>query len=326
MLGPLRPIIWISIPESEGTLARLHDALPRLFTPVDSLQCSLVSTTDRADRHPLAIHTMTGSLTALLPGPRILLGVVTPHPLLGASTLTAALAIRLLLRQSKIASRLLANLTVLMMSPRLLPVLRLVGQQGTAGLLPVWRPHLVLRLPSRFQRIIVRLPVLLPQVLLLVRVDRWVSVVRRAVNLGDPVVAADSEVVASEEGLMEAFEAVVEVVLGAVAECLLTAVEVVARVSIPESRLIRMLGSLRLVLGVLSPQHLLLEQVVGLPQPFVRGVTVPRPPTPARSVSHQTDNRSQTVPRRPRLPAPAPAVVHPTPPAQVFPPPVPSPE
>lgn len=329
MLGPLRPIIWISIPESEGTLARLLAALPRLFTPVDSLQCSLVSTTDRADRHPLAIHTMTGSLTALLPGPRTLLGVVTPRPLPDASTLTTAVvATRLPLRQSKIVFRLRANLTVLMMSPRLPPVLRLVGQPGTVGLLPGWRPHLVLRLLSQSQRIIVLLPVLLPQVLLRVRADRWVSVVRRAVNLGDPVLAADFEVVASEEGLMEVFEAVVEVVLGAVAECLLTAVEGGARVSTPESRLMRMLGSLRLVLAGPSPQQLLLllEAVVGLPQQFVRGVTVPRLLTLARSASHQTDSRSQTVPRRPRPPAPAPAVVHPTPPAQVFLPPVPAPE
>ena len=328
MLGPQRRIIWISIRHRGGIPGQLLAALPRLFTPVDSLQCSLLSTTDRADHHPLAIHTMTGSLTARLQDPQIPLGAVTLHPLPDASTLTTAVvAMRLPLQQSKIGSRLRANLTVLMTSPRLLPVLRLVGQPGTVGLLPVWRPRLVLRPLSQSQRIIVLLPVLPPLAPLRVRVHRWVSVVRRAVISVDPVVEGVSEVVASEEGLRGVFEAVgEEVVWRVVAECLLMAVEAVARVSIPGSHSMRMPACLRPVLAGLSPQQLLPEVVVGLPQSFVRGVTVPRLPTRARSASPPTDNRFRTAPPRLRLPAPAPAVVHPTPRAQAYPLPVPAPE
>ena len=269
---------------------------------------------------------MTGSPTALLRDPPSVLAAVTPRPLPDASTLTTAVAaIRPLLRQSKIVFRLRANRIGLMMSPRLPPVLRLVGQPGIVGLRPVWRPRLVLRLLSQFQHIIVPLPVLLPQVLLQVRADRWDSAVRHAVSLGDPVVVGVSEVVGSEAGLTEVSEAVGEEVLGVVTACLPTAAEVVARVSTPESRSIRMLACLRPVLVDLSPKLLVREAVVGLPQPFVRAVTVPRPPTHARSASHQTANRSPTVPRRPRPPVPAPAVDPPTLPAQAFPPPVPAP-
>lgn len=266
MLGLQRRIIWISIPDREGILARLLAALPHLFILVDSLRCNLLSTIDRADHHPLAIPTTTGSLTALLQDLQSLLGVVTLHPLPDANTLTTAVvAMRLPLRQSKIASRLLANRIGLMMSPRLRPVLRLVGQPGTAGLRPVWRPLLVLRLPSRSQRIIVPLPVRLPQVLLRVRADQWVSVVRHAVNSGVPVVVGGSEVVGFEEGLTEVFEAVEEeeVVLGVEAECLPTAAaEVVARVSTPENRSTRMLACLRPVRAGLSPKLLPREAVV----------------------------------------------------------------
>lgn len=305
---------------------RLPAARPRLFTLVDSRRCNLLSTIGRAERRFLATHTMTGSLTALLRDPPSLLAAVTPRPLPDASTLTTAVAaIRLPLRQSKIEFRLPANLTVRMMSPRLLPVLRLVGQPGIVGLRPVWRPPLVLRLPSQSRLIIVPLPVLPPQALLRVRVDRWVSAVRHAVSLGDPVVVGGSEVVDSEAGLTEVSAAVGEVVLGAVAECLPTAAEVVGRASTPESRTMRMLVCLRPVLVGPSPKLLLREAVVGPPLPLVREVTAPRPPTHARSASRQTANRSPTDPRRPRPPVPAPAVVPRTPRAQVFPPPVPAP-